>query len=90
MITKESREYAARLRAQGLSAELTARALKRRFSTMENVEALAVAGHIPEPGIWSRANVPWGFGHRSPERGVGNSWSSGWYPSKEDPSKASA
>lgn len=44
------------------------RALMRAYPSLERCEALAYLEHVPESGLWSKANVNFGWGYKSPER----------------------
>lgn len=66
----EVKVVAGALRAQGKSTLWATRSLMRRFPSLERGEALAALEYVPEAGLWSKANVEWGFGYRSPERTV--------------------
>lgn len=62
------RATAMRLKAEGMSTLWATRYLMKRFPDLERCEALAALDYVPESGLWSKANVNFGFGYKSPER----------------------
>jgi len=68
VMDEEVRRVAAALRSQGLSTLRAKRRLMRMFPSLESDQALAALEYVPESGLWSKANLNFGFGYKSPGR----------------------